>query len=166
MFRFLIRHLFAARGLGFGGLFGGGGGGFRQGPLFQHQSLSLGLTFQDGGGHTVGHQANGTYRVIVAGDGVSYQVRVGIGVHDGEDGNTHPAGLGDTDILFTDVDDKHCLGQGGHILDAQKILFQLGQGFLQLQPFLFGQHPEIALIALLLQLNHVVDAAADGLEIG
>ena len=95
-----------------------------------------------------------------------HQVGVAVGVYDGENVDAQPPRLGDADVLPPDVDSEDGLGQGGHVPHAGEVLFQPVKGVPHLDALFLGQQAEITLVPLLLEFQHIVDAGADGLEVG
>ena len=119
----------------------------------------------DGVSDAFSDQSDAADRVIVGRDRVVDAGRVTVRVNDGDDRNTEPFRFCDGDIFLADVDDKHHLGERGHLLDAAQELVQadnLGGRFLRLT---LGRCLEGSVRDLLFKTHEVFDPLLDRLEV-
>src|SRR5437016_5650771 len=70
------------------------------------------------------NQPDGPDRVVIARNRVIHQIRIAVGVHDGDDGNFQPAAFRDGVVLAFDVHDKHRLRVTVHRADTIEVLVQ------------------------------------------
>src|SRR3954465_7226494 len=91
--------------------------------LVARGGLAAGLGDRVGDG--AGDQLHRADRVVVAGDRHGDQVRVGVGVDDGDDRDAELVGLGDGDLLLLRVDDEHEARRAGEAPDTVEVLGEL-----------------------------------------
>src|SRR3989338_788477 len=135
-----------------------GGGG----PLLDFEPAPPG---QDALHRERGDEPDGPDRVVVAGDRVGDEVRVGVGVADGDDGDVQPVRLPHRNLLPLDVDDEEAPGQPVHVGQAREVLFQPLK--LPGEPLgvLLRDALEEPVLPLLAQDAQAVDIGLDRLEV-
>lgn len=128
--------------------------------------LELSLGLGDGLDDGLQDKANRADGVVVAGDGVLDQVRVAIGVHQGDDGNLEAAAFGDGVVLAFDVHDEESGGIAFHAADAVEV-FEKAGGFAPIHGLLlFDVVIDAAVGFPFFDLLEAGDGALDGFVIG
>lgn len=140
------------------------------GRVIRHLAGMFGLVFSAGLGDSLGHgvqdEPNRADGVIVAGDRVVDEVRVAVGVDDGDDGDVESAGFGDGVMFAFDIDDEHGLRMAVHGADAVQVLLQAGHLAAEHRLLLFDVIIDAAVGFHLLDLAQAGERSLDGLEIG
>src|SRR5439155_8888210 len=76
-------------------------------------------------GDDVAHERAGADGVVVAGDDELDDVRIAVGVDDGDDRQPELVGLGDGDVLLLGVDDEEGVGPLVEVPDAAEVALEL-----------------------------------------
>jgi len=117
-------------------------------------------------GDDAGDQLDGADGIIVAGDDEIDRVGVAIRIHDGDDRDAQPFGLGHGDGFTLDVHDEEGAGQVVHTGDTRQVVAQFFQLVPDLGGFLLEHGLEVVLFLHLVELEHAPHAAADGFAVG
>ena len=103
--------------------------------------------------------------IVVTGNNVVDTVRIVVRVDDAHHGNAQLHRLAYGDLLVSDVDDEHHIGQASHVLDTAKTALELRQLALHRQAFFLTDAIEAAGIDEGFQLLEPFDRFLDGTEI-
>src|SRR5882724_5659211 len=112
------------------------------------------------------NQPDGTDRVVVARNRVIHQIRIAIGVHDGDDGNFQPAAFRHRVVLALDVHDEHHLRVTVHRADAIEILVQTRSLAAQHGLLLLDIVVDGTIRFHLFDMLEPADGTFDGLQVG
>ena len=121
----------------------------------------------DGIGDGRGKEFHASQGVVVAGYDVVHHIRVAVGVHHGDNGNTQTIGLLNRDRLLVRIDDEQRVRKAIHVPNSAQVLLELLSLALEFRDLLLGT--ELGLITLFLQFLQVLvplDAVPDRLEVG
>ncbi len=124
------------------------------------------LAVEVGFGHRLRDQTDRPQGVVVAGDDVIDGIGVAVGIGDADDRNPQLGRFLDGDRLHVGVDDEQRVGEGSHVLDAGKVLFQLLALALVPGHFLLGKEVVLARAPHRLQFAEALDALLDRHEVG
>src|SRR5690606_26690720 len=88
-------------------------------------NAASGLAFHDGGTEVLHDHFDSAHRVVVAGDGDVREVRIAVGIDEGDGGDAQGAGFLDSVVLAADVNDDQRAGELGHVADAAEVSLDL-----------------------------------------
>ena len=129
-------------------------------------ALDLGHRGDDGVDQLLKDDADGADGIVVGGDGVAHEVRVGVRVHEGHDRDAQALGLVHGDVLTGGVHDDHCVRQLVHGADALQVALQLGLFTTEGSELLLGHHLEFWLLFDVIKVSPACDALLDRFVVG
>ncbi len=109
------------------------------------------------------HGPNG---VIVAGDGVIHDVRIAVGIHDGDDWDFQFAGLGHGVMFALEINNENGVRQAFHVADAAEVFKQSRLLAAEAGLFLFDVAGDAAVRLHRLDVLELLEGFFDGFEIG
>src|ERR1700688_2600736 len=138
-------------------------GGIRGGLLLGDlRSLICRAAFAHGVGNLGGKQFDRAQRVVIARNHPVHLVRIAIGVHDGNHGNSHAARFANRNRFRIGIDDEHGVRQSRHIFDTRQVLLQMLQFAVQASSLFLGELRHPAVFGHGLQCLQALDGLLEG----
>ncbi len=128
--------------------------------------LQLSSGGDDGVDQLLQDDADGADGVVVRGDRVVDDVRVGVRVDEGHDRDLQTAGLMHGDVLAGGINDDDSVREFLHATHSTQVALELDALAVQGGEFLFGHRFELGLLLDFFEVGETGDALADGFEVG